>query len=104
MTESQKEKRKFRQSKEWKTFRGYMKKKAGGLDKITQKPLRKGYQVHHLNLDESQYKNLNEKQFICLNNLSHKFIHWLFPYFTKDPAIIDRIKSILEEMQKTNAE
>ena len=102
MTESQKEKRKFRQSKEWKTFRGYMKKQSGGLDKITQKPLRKGYQVHHLNLDESQYKNLDEKQFICLNNLSHKFIHWLFPYFIKDPAIIDRIKNILEEMQKIN--
>ena len=83
MNEIQKLKRKFRQSKEWKSFRGLMKKKAGNIDAITLKPLRKGFQVHHQNLDETKYNELIPEHFICVN-------------------IIDRIKAEMERMKEIN--
>ena len=55
MNEAQKLKRKFRQSKEWKSFRNLMKKMSDNKDAITLKPLRKGFQVHHQDLDETKY-------------------------------------------------
>lgn len=102
MNEVQKAKRKFRQSKEWKSFRNLMKKKSDNKDVITLKPLRKGFQVHHQDLDENNYNILNSDNFICCNNLTHKFIHWLYVYYIKDPAIIDRIKAEMEQMAKIN--
>ena len=102
MNEVQKAKRKFRQSKEWKSFRNLMKKKSDNKDVITLKPLRKGFQVHHQDLDETKYNVLNPDNFICCNNLTHKFIHWLYVYYIKDPAIIDRIKAEMERMKEIN--
>lgn len=102
MTEAEKEKRKFRQSKEWKEFREVLKKQAGGKDAITQKPLRKGFQCHHRDLNKENYKNLIPEQFICCNIMTHDFIHWLYLYYKADPSIIDRIKAEMEIMQKIN--
>jgi hypothetical protein len=34
--------------------------------------------------------------------MTHDFIHWLYRYYPKDPAIIDRIKSEMERMLKIN--
>lgn len=102
VNEAQKKKRNFRQSKEWKTFRQEMKKKCGGLDYITGHKLRKGFQVHHRNLDETKYTELEEDNFICINNLTHKVIHWLWTYYKKDPAIIDRIKKEMIKMAEIN--
>ena len=103
MNEAQKKKRKFRQSKEWKSFRNLMKKKSDNKDVITLKPLRKGFQVHHQDLDETKYNVLNPDNFICCNNLTHKFIHWLYTYYIKDPAIIDRIKAEMIKMAEINS-
>ena len=104
MNEVQKLKRKFRQSKEWKSFRNFMKKKSDNKDAITLKPLRKGFQVHHQNLDETKYNELIPEHFICVNNLTHKFIHWCYGYYVKDPAIIDRLKTEMELMAEINKE
>lgn len=104
MNETQKAKKKFRQTREWKEFRKLMFSKSGKIDCITGKPLRKGWQLHHLNLDETQYADLNENNFICLNNLTHKFIHWCYGYFVKEPQIIDRIKAELEKMAEINVD
>ena len=102
MNEAQRKKRIFRQSKEWKNFRQEMKKKCGGLDYITGHKLRKGFQVHHRNLDETKYTELEGDNFICINNLTHKVVHWLWTYYQKDPAILDRIKVELEKMKAIN--
>lgn len=102
MNDKQKSKRKFRQSKEWKSFRGFMKKLSKGKDAITQKPLRKGYQVHHELLDENRYSELDPEHFICCNNLTHKVIHWLYTYWKSDKKIIDRLKDEMERMEKIN--
>ena len=102
MNEVQKSKRKFRQSKEWKTFRQKMRIKCGGLDYITGHKLRKGFQVHHQNLSENEYQNLREDWFLCCNNLTHKVVHWLYTYYKKDEAIIDRLKAEMIKMAEIN--
>lgn len=102
MNDSQKSKRKFRQSREWKSFRAFIKRLSGGKDLITLKPLRKGYQIHHRNLDERQYQNLREDWFLPCNNLTHKVLHWLYTYFQKDEGIIDRLKAEMLKMKEIN--
>ena len=103
MNEKQKAKRNFRSTKVWKEFRKKMFKNCNGVDLITGHKLRKGYQLHHRNLDETQYQNLREDWFICINNQTHDFLHWLFRYYPKDPAIIDRIKAEMERMKEINS-
>ena len=101
MTQTQKDKRNFRNSK---AFKEHKKKKyleCGGVDKITNSKLRKGWNFHHEDLDEAHYEILNDN-FLCCNNLTHKFIHWLFCYYLKDETIIDRIKAEMERMKKIN--
>lgn len=102
MTQAQKEKRKFRQSKEWKTFRAYMKMWASKKDLITMKPLYKGFELHHQDLNEAHYRNLIPEHFLPCNKKTHDFIHWLYNYYKTDPEIIDRIKAEMELMQKIN--
>lgn len=102
MNETQKAKKKFRQTKEWKNFRKLMFSKSGKVDRITQKPLRKGWQLHHLLLDETRYSELNEENFICLNRQTHETIHWLFRYFQKDTAVIERLQKIMQKMKEIN--
>lgn len=101
MTDLQKRKRNFRASKKWKLKKVSEKKRAESKDEITLKPLRKGWQLHHNNLDESKYEDMKQP-FLCCNSLTHKFIHWLYVYYTKDPAILDRIRDEMELMKKIN--
>jgi hypothetical protein len=101
MTEAQKKKQKFRTSKEWKNKKVSEKERAGGKDEITLKPLRKNWTLHHQNLDEEFYEDMAQ-DFLCCNNKTHSFIHWLFVYYIKDPLIIDRIRAEMEKMKKNN--
>lgn len=101
MNEVQKKKRKLRASKRWKLKKLSERKRAGNQDEITLKPLRKGWQLHHQNLDDEKYCDLSQP-FLCCNNLTHKFIHWLFVYYVKDPQILDRIKYEMEVMRALN--
>lgn len=101
MIEAQKKKRKIRSSKKWKIKKLSEKKRAENKDEITLKPLRKGWQLHHMNLDESFYENLS-KPFMCVNNLTHKMIHWLYTYYKTDKQIIERLKKTMEIMEREN--
>ena len=51
-----------------------------GIDVITGKPLRKGWQLHHLDMELERYANLNPEKFICVNRQTHEMIHWVFRY------------------------
>ena len=102
MNDKQKSKRNFRNSKKWKDFKREMKSKCAGIDAVTLHKLRKGYNLHHRNLDEKQYENLRGDWFLCCNNLTHKVIHWLWTYYKTDPAIIDRLREEMEKMQEIN--
>ena len=104
MNDKQKSKRNFRQSKTWKDFKKKMWEACGKVDGITLSKLRKGANLHHRNLNEKEYENLREDWFLPCKNLTHKVIHWLWTYYRKDPAIIDRLKAEMELMRKINNE
>ena len=101
MNEIQRIKRIFRNTKAFKQHKAKKKKEFGGLDTITMHKLRKGWSLHHEDLNEEHYKILNN-YFLPCNNLTHKFIHWLYGYYIKDPQIIDRIKAEMERMKAIN--
>lgn len=101
MTDIQKQKRNFRNSKAFKEHKKKKFRECGGIDKITLHKLRRGWNFHHEDLDESHYEILNDN-FLCCNNMTHKFIHWLFRYYIKDEGIIARISEEMEKMKKLN--
>lgn len=91
----------FRTTKIWKTFRNQLKQERN-KDELTLKPLRKGWNLHHLDMSEDNYTNLDKNNFRCLNKQSHDTVHFLFRYYQKDPDIISRLKTILDEMSELN--
>lgn len=103
-SETEKKKRSFRNSKKWKSFRHNCVVECGGKDVITGRKLLKGFSLHHMDLDPDNYENLDNKEhFACLNKLTHKMVHWIFPYYKKDKSIIKRLVEILEKMDKINS-
>lgn len=68
----------FRRSKVWQTFRTKLKKKQK-VDPITGSPLVKGYNCHHRCFDPKEYTNIeDENRFVCLNNMSHEILHFVY--------------------------
>ena len=55
-------------------------------------------------MDVEHYKNLDEDNFVSLNKMTHKVVHWLYPRFVKDSKIIDRLVEVLEKMRRLNKE
>lgn len=102
MNEVQKKKRNIRKSKAWDAKRKSERKRAGNKDEITLKPLRKGWALHHEDLDAENYGNLEGDDFLCVNNLTHRCIHWLYTYYKDDESILDRLECELERMKKLN--
>jgi hypothetical protein len=52
-------------------------------------------------LREEHYKDLKDiNRFRMLNKLTHKMLHWLYTYWSKDKDIIKRIVDVLEEMEQ----
>ena len=95
-------KAKFRQSKEWKEFRKRIFDKQDGKDIITGKKLYRGYNCHHLDMSSENYDKLIEENFVALNKNTHDALHFLFRYYQKDPAILDRLKTFLDKMVELN--
>ena len=101
----QKEKTKFRASKEWKAFRD-KKRKEQVKDPVTGAKLTRMANLHHLDLDESHYEDIsNEDNFIFLNQYTHKVVHWLFSKANPKQwrERIERLKPILEKMEELNS-
>ena len=96
-----KTKEKFRATKVWKDWRKHL-KETRKVDALTNKPLYKGFQVHHLDMREENYQILTEERFVTLNTMSHDCIHFLFRYYEKDPEIIKRLEDILIRMKEMN--
>lgn len=92
----------FLKSLTWKRWRYTLVDYYDNLDQLTMKPLRKGFNIHHLDLREEHYQVLVEERFRPLNSDSHDCIHFLYRYYKKDPFIIDRLRKILDLMVKYN--
>lgn len=95
-------KAKLRATKEWKAFRIKIAEKQNKKDVITGKPLRKGYNVHHLDMSSENYDKLDEENFIALNKQTHDALHFLFRYYQNDRGILDKLKTFLDRMVELN--
>lgn len=103
MTENEREKKRFRQTKTWKEFRDSIRKKIK-FDFLTGKPLHGKWELHHCDLRPENYQILNnEENFIPLNSRSHSTIHFLYSYYIKDPLVLERLKTILDRMKDINS-
>ena len=101
MSKTQNKKSKFRSTSKWKSFRKSMKDKRK-IDAITCRPLLKGWNLHHCDLNEAHYEDIsNEDNFECLNKTAHEFVHWLFRY-KNWREVLKNIETLLEKMEKVN--
>lgn len=95
----QKEKSKFRTTSKWKKKRNYLKKKRK-VDAITLQSLRKGWNLHHCDLREEHYTDIeDDDRFECLNKMMHEIVHNIYRYWIKDPDVISRLQNILIKMK-----
>lgn len=102
MSKSQNVKSKFRATSTWKKFRKRM-GETHKQDDITSSKLRKGWTLHHLDLNPQHYTNIsNEEHFACLNKKTHDFIHWGYEYYKKDPSFLDNLKHMWDKMSEIN--
>ena len=102
---TQKDKRRFRDSKKWKDFREHMKTLQNETCQITGARLTKLWQLHHMDLDESNYENRIDENFVCLSWNMHKVVHALFVK-SKPRAWRSRLLNlirILKKMEKLNS-
>lgn len=95
-------KAKLRATKEWKSFRIKIAEKQDKKDIITGKPLRKGYNCHHLCMSAENYDKLIDENFIALNKQTHDALHFLFRYYQNDKDILEKFKEILDKMVELN--
>lgn len=103
LSDIQKLKRNFRNSKKWKELRHRKNVEQKGIDPVTLGKLNKTCNLHHLNLDEEQYCNLsNEDNFVMLNKQTHEVVHWLWRYYCKDESVLLRLKEVLDKMKELN--
>jgi len=78
-------------------------RKTKKVDCVTLYPLRKGHNLHHLDLDEAHYEDISdESHFEPLNRKTHETVHFLYPYYVKDRGIIKRLEELLERMRVIN--
>jgi hypothetical protein len=96
-------KKEFRKTKQWRDFTRELKGQRK-VDALTLAKLRKGSTSHHLDLNPDNYTDLSPEKFETLNIKSHEVIHFMYNYYKKDPAIIDRLKDILHKMVLLNGD
>lgn len=95
-------KKKFRQTRKWREFRQEMKER-DKVDYVTGAKLTKMFNLHHLLLtnEEKEYTDISDdSKFICLNQLTHKTLHFLWG---KDwRKRLQKMSELLEMMDKIN--
>lgn len=86
----------FRKRKIWLDFRESFRKEK---DALTGSKLSKRFNLHHLDMNPQHYDDLSHREnFVPLNSKSHDLIHFLLSYYKKDPAVLDRLKDLLDRM------
>lgn len=98
MSKNSELKSKFRRSVEWKNFRKHMADLYDNKDAITGKPLRKGWNLHHLDMSVENYQDLDEDKFIPLNKASHEMLHQVFRY----SYAIEQLIHYVQKMDQLN--
>lgn len=101
--ETQKQKKKFRNSSKWLKFRKHIANKFDNKDAISGYPLRKGWNLHHLSLDNTKYEDITvEDNFVPLNKQLHETLHICYRYQSLDSGFMDRLRTYVDKMIKVN--
>lgn len=103
MNESQKEKKRVRNSKAWRTLRHEKNIEQKGIDPITGCKLTKLANLHHINTNPDEYSNLeNTEDFVMLNKMTHDTLHFCYNYQMKDEGFLDRLVFWTKKMIERN--
>lgn len=98
------QKNSFRRTKRWADFRRHIRELFGDKDAITGEKLRKGWQLHHMDLDADNYSNLDPDRFIPLNPGTHDLIHRLYTFIVYDKnGRVDRMLEYIGKMRRLNS-
>lgn len=103
MTDNARLKKNFRATKPWKEFRQQIRQERK-FDELTGSRLTKGYELHHLDLNEEHYKDLEPDHFSALNPKSHEVLHFCYDQQMKDPDFLLRLSELIKKMAKINKE
>jgi len=95
-----KQRQDFRKTRKWKEFKCKCRLHTS-KDFITKKPLERGWNLHHLDLNVCRYDDLSDmNRFMPLNAKTHEIIHELYKWYSKDHKVLDRIKITLDKMEE----
>lgn len=86
----------------YKELKNGKKKPIKTVDYLTGNPLKKGYQLHHIDLNPQHYTDLIREHFIPLNPQSHDTLHWAYTQMCKDRDFINRFVDLLNRMYEIN--
>ena len=101
--ETQKQKKKFRNSSKWLRFRKHIANKFGNRDAISGYPLRKGWNLHHLLLENTKYEDITiEDNFVPLNKQIHETLHICYRYQSLDSGFMGRLMEVVNRMVELN--
>ena len=103
-SKAQAAKTKFRSSSKWIKFRRHM-KATQKVCAVTGKPLGPTANLHHMDLDENNYENIeDESRFVFLSKTAHDTVHWLWGQGNNDwRGRLKALWKILHRMEKLNA-
>lgn len=102
-SKAQAAKTKFRSSSKWIKFRKHM-KATQKVCAVTGKPLGPSANLHHMDLREENYQNLDdESHFVFLSKSAHDAIHWLWGKGTNNwRGYLRAMWKILYRMERIN--
>lgn len=109
---TQRDKAKIRKSKEWNQLRIDVAAKFNNRDAITGEPLRKMWNLHHMDLDEAHYDDFTMEndfgmdRFIPLNHTTHELLHSLYRSATrkKNPRNMEQFfENLLKRIKEMSA-
>lgn len=101
-SKAQSAKTKFRRTAKWTKFRRHVKAKQK-VDPITGSPLAPTCSVHHLDMREANYENLeDETHFVAVNPQSHETVHFFWQARCGWRRAVLGLIRILKDMEKIN--
>lgn len=93
----------FRNSEEWRNFRCQKAEEQNYCDFITGERLKDNWNLHHLDLNQSHYFDIsNRNNFVCLNKKQHSLIHKLFLLDWKSMNLDENTVYVLTRMTELN--
>lgn len=98
-------KEEVRYTKEWLELKCFVAHRQDMKDPITGQKLTTNANLHHMNLHEEDYGDLNSDNFVMLNILTHKVLHFLSQNAHRLGSIdelFERLRPYLEKMEKLN--